>query len=131
MKKCTKCGEVKDLELFNRNSRRRDGRQSWCKACAHARRAEWAREDTGRARKYKLKYEYGLTEEDFDRMLQDQDNKCLLCPTEFTNTLMRHIDHDHETGRVRGILCNRCNMMVGWYEAIPDHQKVIDYLEDR
>ena len=128
MKECTKCRETKTLEEFYRNHRRKDGRQTFCKKCASAHRAEWGRANKDKVQVYRLYDKYKLRPEEFEAMLEAQSNTCKLCPTVFTDTLDRHIDHDHSTGEVRGILCRRCNIMIGWYEAIPDHNAVLSYL---
>ena len=60
---------------------------------------------------------YGLTPDDFFKMLAEQDGHCQLCtmiPNEKYNNFC--VDHDHTTGRIRGILCKFCNSKLGWYE---------------
>jgi hypothetical protein len=54
---------------------------------------------------------YGITPADRDRMIEAQDFKCAVCSTDFTTT--PHVDHCHATGAVRGMLCARCNHMLG------------------
>lgn len=71
-------------------------------------------------RKYKLKYQYGITVEEYDAMLAKQGGVCNICqrtPSEGRNF---HIDHDHDTGVVRGILCPKCNQQLGWLELYRD-----------
>ena len=76
--------------------------------------------DPSRARGKWLKYRYGITLEDYDAMLVAQGGGCALCQR-FPNEGRRlAVDHDHETGRIRGLLCNPCNVMLGWYEARQD-----------
>lgn len=53
---------------------------------------------------------------DYEKMLEKQGNKCCLCGIEFNNKKITHVDHDHETGLVRGILCIGCNIAVGFFE---------------
>lgn len=68
---------------------------------------------TSRARN--LRKKYGLTPEQFDSMLKACDGRCQICKvvlSEITNESVC-IDHDHQTGAVRGVICNRCNRMVG------------------
>ena len=73
-------------------------------------------------RKYELKKKYGLTIEDVDIMLKLQDNKCLLCGVE----KKLQIDHCHDTGRVRGMLCIQCNVRLGWFENRAE--KILEYI---
>ena len=72
--------------------------------------------------------QYGLTPEDYDRMLAAQGGRCAICGTDNPggqgNRL--HVDHDHETGRVRGLLCQGCNARLGWFE--PRQAQVMNYL---
>lgn len=58
---------------------------------------------------------YGIDSVGFNSMLSAQRNRCLICNDEFTNTKTRHVDHSHETGKVRGLLCDRCNRGLGCF----------------
>ncbi len=68
-------------------------------------------------RKYHLKYEYGLTLEDYHQRYSEQNGQCLICesPQELLD-----VDHDHTTGKVRGLLCNQCNTALGLLKDSPD-----------
>ncbi len=72
---------------------------------------------SGRERNYQKQYKIGVS--DYDRMLIEQGGKCAICTTNKPGVNRRHfsVDHDHATGKVRGLLCNRCNRNLGWYEA--------------
>lgn len=63
-------------------------------------------------RKAQRKYRYGLTQEQFDAMLAEQDNKCALCSRSFDDAKV-FVDHCHSTGDVRGLLCPSCNTALG------------------
>lgn len=127
-KRCGKCGVVKPVEEFDRQRRRRDGLQVNCRACMreinrawYERNKEkmaglstaWAAKNPERAkaigRKGHLWKTYGLTLEDYDRRLEAQGGKCV-CGA--AGELL-HVDHDHETGEVRGLLCGPCNRTIG------------------
>lgn len=56
---------------------------------------------------------YGLNEAKFDALLAAQNNKCPGCETALLADRSTNIDHDHETGKVRGLLCVRCNVALG------------------
>ena len=56
---------------------------------------------------------YGLTEEQYADLLVKQNNRCAICSTPIVTGRHCHVDHDHTTGKVRGVLCNHCNLMLG------------------
>ena len=64
-----------------------------------------------RHRRALLRLRYGLTPEDYDALMRAQAGRCAACDREFSG--LPHIDHDHRTGTVRGLLCFNCNVMVG------------------
>ena len=67
-----------------------------------------------RCRKNALRRKYGITEQDFDRILHDQGQVCAICGASETEHAVKwHVDHDHNDGVVRGILCQRCNQAIG------------------
>lgn len=72
---------------------------------------------------------YGLTVAQYHQMMVDQDDKCYICGKKpYGKTLA--IDHDHKTGRVRGLLCRSCNLAVGkFFEKPGRHQIIMDYLD--
>ena len=79
-------------------------------------------------RHHVLKSRYGITMEDYYKMLEAQNNKCAVCKIEATKTL--DVDHDHNTGKVRGLLCNNCNRGLGHLkDSITNLQNAIDYLD--
>lgn len=70
---------------------------------------------------------FGITVEQYDDLLSEQQCKCPICKKELDNPC---IDHDHSTGKVRGILCNSCNLGIGWLkEDIEILKASIRYLE--
>lgn len=76
----------------------------------------------------RLKYNHGITEADYESMLAEQDGTCAICgggPDRKTSPYLC-IDHDHQTGRIRGLLCNACNLGVGIYET--RREKMLAYL---
>ena len=86
---------------------------------------KWRKENPERflnsQRKHHLRKTYNLTSEDFDRMLEEQDGKCDLCGISQTKTYgSLCVDHNHETGKVRALLCKKCNFIVGAIENSPE-----------
>lgn len=65
-------------------------------------------------RKWMLKGKYGITPAQFEDMAIAQEYKCAICEQLPNNKL--HVDHDHKTGKIRGLLCARCNLGIGSFE---------------
>lgn len=76
---------------------------------------------------------YGVTQEEWERRLKEQDGKCAICHKPpfggRTNSKSLGIDHDHVTGRVRGLLCARCNWLVGNVEGV-GFEGLVKYFEE-
>ena len=71
---------------------------------------------------------YGITYNDYTKMLKEQQNKCKICNIDFSlRKKAAAVDHDHTTGKVRGLLCVVCNTNLGWYEN--NKNVVSKYLE--
>lgn len=82
-------------------------------------------------RRVHLKNYYGITPEQYDALLLEQDARCSICGTNNPGRKDKHwsIDHDHETGKVRALLCHSCNVGLGHFEDNPDLlKKALDYL---
>nr|WP_138958697.1 endonuclease VII domain-containing protein [Streptomyces sp. YIM 121038] len=114
-KRCHGCDEVKPHSEWHRNANASDGLSSRCKACR-------AIED----REAHLKSKYGLTEAQRDEMIAAQRGLCVIC----LKAPAEHVDHCHETGRVRGVLCFNCNTAIGLLAEDTDAMsRAADYLE--
>lgn len=59
---------------------------------------------------------YGISIEEYNILLKNQNYTCYICNKSVKDNKRLHIDHDHNTGKVRGLLCSRCNGNLGWYE---------------
>jgi len=110
LKLCPDCGEWKEYEDFPRNKNTASGRATYCKPC-HNERAREQRERVGGSRYYHLKRRYKLTPEAFNSLMQSQAGLCAICSARPA----KHIDHDHRTGKVRGLLCFGCNGGLGQF----------------
>lgn len=110
--RCAKCKRRKLLHLFNKH-RKRDDVQGYCKSCDLKRQRTAERKQ--QHRRAKTLRQYGVTEEQYQALYKKQNGKCALCGNPETDA--RHgrlsIDHNHETGEIRGLLCGRCNMAIG------------------
>lgn len=78
------------------------------------------------ARKLYLMKAYGITQEDYEQMLDAQSNQCAICGVYRAKLA---IDHDHKTGKVRGLLCRKCNRGLGYFKDNAEGiQRALDYL---
>jgi hypothetical protein len=112
---CPDCGLVKPFEEFPRTSASRTGCATYCLPC-HNLRGHASREKAGGARTYHLTRRYGISAAEADLMLEEQDGVCAICRT----APAAHVDHDHETGAVRALLCFNCNGGLGQFRDDPD-----------
>lgn len=116
---CNGCKQSKDSNEFYLNNRgiRRQVFSHWCKKCINKGEKE-----------RKLLYRYGITGKDYDILLEKQEGKCAICSLLYGKEL--HIDHCHKTNKVRGLLCNKCNVALGFFEDnIEILQNAIKYLQ--
>jgi Autographiviridae endonuclease VII len=124
MKTCTKCLQEKPLEEFyrigaSRTAKTADGLFGECKVCNRARAREWQRQkrasDPTYASDVALRSNYGITLAEYEALLAEQGGGCAICGvTEPGGRGKRfHVDHDHETGAVRALLCHGCNTGLG------------------
>lgn len=130
---CRKCKEEKPLSEFGANKRYEGGLERRCKEClrgmrqdAYDRNPELYRQAANRKRKYRrepggpdspegrrrrhLQEAYGITPEDEKRLLESQGGLCPIC-----GSPAQVVDHCHTTGRVRGLLCQKCNRGLGHF----------------
>jgi hypothetical protein len=95
---CRSCQTIKPLAAWTPSASTSTGYRSSCKDCTSA-----------RDRRDHLQRTYGLTEADVAAMLEEQGGVCAIC----RGAEPAHVDHDHATGAVRGMLCFRCNAALG------------------
>lgn len=105
-----------------------------CRGCSNERSAKWQRENkerasasdkrwrlANRARRLNLQYlkRYGVTAADKQALLAKQRSKCAICRIATPTKGGWHLDHDHKTKEIRGVLCGRCNWMIGHARESP------------
>lgn len=142
-KTCSRCVTEKPATTayFVRRAASRDGLHGWCKDCMRAyrqghpvrpcaRSPESRERMRVRHREYQLERRYGLIAARYEEMVHEQDNRCAICERDMSGGVGRHVDHDHATGMVRGLLCVRCNTTLGRIEAI-GLDRITTYLEAR
>ena len=116
-KKCSKCGEVKLASSFHKDKCAKSGLCSYCKPCSRKHALSHYRKNPHKHWCYNIKRQYGITAVQYYMMLDSQGGRCAVCKgTDEVNSARNYrmpIDHCHETGKVRGILCTNCNRAIG------------------
>ena len=166
-KKCTKCGETKELnsENFYSSKQTKSGYKCYCKDCINKQNKEydnlnkdklknrilksrnrckeskarhvnsselWRKNNKEIYKNGILKRKYGITFIEFKEMFELQESKCKICSKELELLAKTtHVDHCHSSGKVRGILCNSCNVTLGHVkDNILILENAIKYLKD-
>lgn len=120
-KTCRTCKISKPIGDFSRKENSKTGISTACDECHRERdRKRYERQPERRkdiAKWGYLKWNFGITKDQWHTMLQTQNCRCAICCAEFV-TVGRSknnpcVDHDHATGRLRGLLCRRCNQGIG------------------
>lgn len=142
LKTCRTCKTERPFADFYVKDRGREeyvatsaGYDSRCKECTRTGAAEYRaanpekHRNSWRRSNYMKKF--GITIEDFDRMFAAQEGRCAICKThqsEIPKTLA--VDHDHDTGKVRGLLCIDCNHALGrFFDSVETMESAISYLK--
>ena len=124
MKLCNKCKVEKPLtEYYKRTySSGNVGYQNNCKKCQGKQRVQYWKPHQVARRKF------GLSDEEYTTLIERSQGLCEVCNNPMGNK--RCIDHDHNTGEIRGVLCNNCNTALGLVgDNVTTLTKLIQYLE--
>lgn len=131
IKTCPSCGKEKYLTDFHIDRSSKTGRTSSCKACAKERSKRFYQtSETYRQsiREGGLKNRFGITQNDYFQMFEDQNELCGICKQKVDGYL--HVDHDHSNGVIRGLLCKNCNHGLGNFkDNINLLKNAIEYLD--
>ncbi len=128
VKVCPKCQVSKPtLDGFHLSKKSSDGRASWCKVCTNSIKRQsrnrcYSQENK---RKWALKSRYGLTADQYAELLLKQGGACAVCRSVVEKF---HVDHCHNTGQVRGLLCHKCNIRLGGWDDLPWRSSAMAYL---
>jgi len=133
-KYCPCCENTLPVEDFGKNRSSYDGFTGYCKKCHRNKGYENRKKNWGSSRHYHLTRRYGISAEEADALLENQGNICAICQQPANPQLKKpwHIDHDHKTGKVRGILCHSCNTALGNFNDDPEIlDRALDYVKKR
>jgi len=140
-KKCPRCNKTKSFSEFYRG-RSKNGLKAWCKLCENelgrknsaVRRKEhpeivreyhdrdWKKNgqrrlEANKGRKMWLKIRYGMEPSEYFDLLEKQEGKCAICKIDQDEqSKAMSVDHDHATGKIRGLLCSNCNIGIGNFQ---------------
>ncbi len=131
-KTCSKCGLVKPEADFSVDRQKAGGLRSNCRSCGSLTTRTWRKENLEVAREAdRLRYlanpdrsrasrlaRYNLTPAAYDGLLEAQEGVCAICRAAPVQERL-HVDHDHTTGGVRGLLCGECNLGLGKFRDDP------------
>ena len=133
MKACIKsgCGRTLPEVCFGGDSSRSDNKNPMCRGCVRVKSKKTYCKDKQYA--HRLAQKYGLTVSERDGILFSQDWSCAICEKKDAGGRGKfHVDHNHETGEVRGLLCAQCNTGLGKLgDSIKTLKKAIKYLEEK
>lgn len=115
IKRCSSCKTEKEISQFNKSKDKKFGLHNQCRQCAklwkpspealkisRQKTREWSR----------LKFS-GFTQKEYEVKLKEQNYSCAICCTIDSGPMDFHADHDHKTGKKRGVLCQKCNTGLG------------------
>ena len=159
MKTCSKCKRELSLNEFYINRASKDGYTAFCKVCTSvdnknwhkknkdrnsvrcaawrnenkernkANGAAWDAKNRNKIKGYNLKRNYGITEADYQSMLEKQHGTCAICTKTCSTGRRLCVDHCHTTGEVRGLLCKRCNTAIALLgDSVEGVSKAASYL---
>lgn len=134
MKFCTKCETAKTVDEFYRQGAYY---APHCKVCRSAydkqRRASFTPEQReqydAQMRERHLRLKYGISEAEYLFLFAEQEGVCKICGKPEAQNKQLAVDHDHLTGKVRGLLCMLCNTRIGYFEHHDLIPAVLQYLE--
>lgn len=141
-KYCPKCETVKSILFFRRRSDRPHQWQSWCVDCYREknRKDYYQKKDDPKTKEQKKKYwtktnfkrYYGITVEYYENLFEEQNGVCKICgKTSKENGKRLCVDHCHITSKIRGLLCDACNVGLGRFnDNLELLEKAVEYLKE-
>jgi hypothetical protein len=139
VKTCIDCGETKPLIVFrSRGGRMSHLYKSYCNTCLYKRHRDWAGKNQHRVAEYRKKNPWtlarrcsrrGITPEQLVDRYERQEGCCAICKTQVA-LMDSAVDHNHNTGEFRGVLCKQCNRALGMFKDNPAIlRNAVEYLE--
>lgn len=129
---CKQCGKEGHLEAFQKDISKKDGVRPECKVCTAANRKKRYSATTNRKNNMQKNFGKGILDI-YQKLFDEQGGVCAICKSP-ENGRYKHlsVDHCHDTGKIRGLLCNNCNRGIGLLKDSPELLKnAIEYVETR
>ncbi len=124
---CVLCKVEKYLSEFYKHKSGRHGVDNRCKICFTAYRKDYYKDKPEKLREIKVKCLYGLEADEYKKLKKDQKNICKICGKK----TKLYVDHNHDTGKVRGLLCHKCNTGIGLLnDNLELLEKAVKYLKE-
>lgn len=140
MKQCRNCKQTKSLESFFKDAGLSDGHANTCKECKQNKTYAWREKNKDKYNaymrernkhhypEYRLK-RYGKTDAWFKETLKEQGNVCAICRKPNSSTKRTFaVDHHHDSGKVRGIICYNCNRLLHAFDNLDLFNSIVSYL---
>lgn len=129
-KKCPKCKRKLELNSthFYKDKNTKNGFKCYCIECSRILRRENYLKDPLKSTEYNFKRLYGISYKDYKKMEKKQNHRCGICGmkleqtnpnNQYNNNKHFSVDHNHKTGKIRGLLCRNCNSGIGWMRENP------------
>jgi hypothetical protein len=125
-KVCTECLQEQPVRCFSVKRKAKDGLSPSCKSCCSIHSKSWHSKNKGRcylsSRKAQLKRNFNITVEEYDVIYREHSGECAICgagSADYAGSKLC-VDHDHENGKIRGLLCRRCNAGLGFFNDDPE-----------
>ena len=144
-KRCTICRKLLPISEFGKNKLGKEGLQAYCRPCNNLQHRQYRKDHPEKEREvylrrrqknlekflynkkeFAIKWRYGITMDEYNKMIEKSENRCAICNKEFTKDNHVHIDHDHsknkgDNGFIRGLLCGKCNIGLGQFYDDPEN----------
>lgn len=125
-KRCSRCQVDKPPNQFWKDSSRHDGLNHNCNTCSSAKFKKWKDEHPRHVKSHRLKALYGITQDEFDVMAEELNHTCPICLKEGPLA----VDHCHDTGKIRGLICRQCNSGLGFLgDNVETVRNLLKYME--
>jgi len=117
MKQCCECKEIKLEQEFYKRNDVRSGLSYRCKKCHNSKNDRDRKKIPDKYRNTQLMAKFNMSLDDYNKLFQEQNGCCAICgkhQSELKKSL--GVDHDHTTGKIRGLLCVKCNIAIGMFD---------------